>query len=99
MSITIIYTNAEGSTMSDTFSFHRNLDQKDFDNMVLAVQQTVNNMPLNNLNTSEGVTTMETVKSESKSDAPAYPHESAARPVSQAEAEKILKKLSSKKAA
>lgn len=55
MSITIIYTNAEGSTMSDTFSFHRNLDQKDFDNMVLAVQQTVNNMPLNNLNTSEGV--------------------------------------------
>ena len=55
MSITIIYTNAEGSTMSDTFSFHRNLDQKDFDNMVLTVQQTVNNMPLNNLNTSEGV--------------------------------------------
>lgn len=56
MSITIIYTNAEGSTMSDTFSFHRNLDRKDFDNMVLTVQQTVNNMPLNNLNTSEGVT-------------------------------------------
>lgn len=55
MSITIIYTNAEGSTMSDTFSFHRNLDQKDFDNMVLTVQQTVNNMPLNNLNTSESV--------------------------------------------
>lgn len=60
MSITIIYTNAEGSTMSDTFSFHRNLDQKDFDNMVLAVQQTVNNMPLNNLNTSEGVIVTET---------------------------------------
>jgi hypothetical protein len=56
MSITIIYTNAEGSTMSNTFSFYRNLDQKDFDNMVLTVQQTVNNMPLNNLNTSEGVT-------------------------------------------
>ena len=55
MSITIIYTNAEGSTMSDTFSFHRNLDQKDFDSMVLTVQQTVNNMPLNNLNTSESV--------------------------------------------
>lgn len=55
MSITIIYTNAEGSTMSDTFSFHRNLDQKDFDNMVLTIQQTVNNMPLNNLNTSESV--------------------------------------------
>lgn len=55
MSITIIYTNAEGSTMSDTFSFYRNLDQKDFDNMVLTVQQTVNNMPLNNLNTSESV--------------------------------------------
>ena len=55
MSITIIYTNAEGSTMSDTFSFHRNLDQKGFDNMVLTVQQTVNNMPLNNLNTSESI--------------------------------------------
>ena len=55
MSITIIYTNAEGSTLSDTFSFHRNLDQKAFDNMVLTVQQTVNNMPLNNLNTSESV--------------------------------------------
>lgn len=55
MSITIIYTNAEGSTMSNTFSFYRNLDQKDFDNMVLTVQQTVNNMPLNNLNTSESV--------------------------------------------
>lgn len=53
MSITIIYTNAEGSTMSNTFSFYRNLDQKDFDNMVLTVQQTVNNMPLSNLNTSE----------------------------------------------
>lgn len=61
MSITIIYTNAEGSTMSDTFSFHRNLDQKDFDNMVLAVQQTVNNMPLNNLNTSEPENTEVTV--------------------------------------
>lgn len=56
MSITIIYTNAEGSTMSNTFSFYRNLDQKDFDNMVLTVQQTVNTLPLNNLNTSEGVT-------------------------------------------
>lgn len=55
MSITIIYTNAEGSTMSDTFSFYRNLDQKDFDSVVLAVQQTVNNMPLSNLNTSESV--------------------------------------------
>lgn len=55
MSITIVYTNAEGSTMSDTFSFYRNLDQKDFDSVVLAVQQTVNNMPLNNLNTSESV--------------------------------------------
>ena len=55
MSITIIYTNAEGSTMSNTFSLYRNLDQKDFDNMVLTVQETVNNMPLNNLNASESV--------------------------------------------
>lgn len=55
MSITIIYTNAEGSTMSNTFSFYRNLDQNDFDSLVLAVQQTVNTLPLNNLNTSEGV--------------------------------------------
>lgn len=56
MSITVIYTNPEGSTLSDTFSFYRNLDQKDFDSLVLAVQQTVNTLPLNNLNTSEGVT-------------------------------------------
>lgn len=67
MSITIIYTNAEGSTMSNTFSFYRNLDQKDFDNMVLTVQQTVNNMPLSNLNTSEGVTNSSPVVEEKSS--------------------------------
>ena len=65
MSITIIYTNAEGSTMSNTFSFYRNLDQKDFDNMVLTVQQTVNNMPLSNLNTSESVVNPSPVVEES----------------------------------
>ena len=65
MSITIIYTNVEGSTMSNTFSFYRNLDQKDFDNMVLTVQQTVNNMPLNNLNTSESVVNPSPVVEES----------------------------------
>lgn len=72
MSITIIYTNAEGSTMSDTFSFHRNLDQKDFDNMVLTVQQTVNTLPLNNLNTSEGVTNSSPVVKEESPKAQEY---------------------------
>mgnify|MGYP003516306505 FL=1 len=65
MSITIIYTNAEGSTMSNTFSFYRNLDQKDFDNMVLTVEQTVKNMALNNLITFESVVNPSPVVEES----------------------------------
>lgn len=72
MSITVIYTNPEGSTMSNTFSFYRNLDQNDFDSLVLAVQQTVNTLPLNNLNTSEGVTNSSSVVKEESPKAQEY---------------------------
>lgn len=45
MSITVIYTKSDNSTMSDTFAFTRNLSQAEFDKLVLNIQEVAHHLP------------------------------------------------------
>lgn len=55
MSLTIIYTKADQSTMSDTIGFARNLSKDDFDKLVLHIQEVAWHFPNASIVTTENL--------------------------------------------
>lgn len=95
MSLTIIYTKADQSTMSDTIGFARNLSKDDFDKLVLHIQEVAWHFP------NASIVTTENLNAEPLPDVnPAEPDEVAQEALKRFPSEKPVKKeTSTKKAA
>lgn len=93
MSITVIYTKADNSTMSDTFAFTRNLSQAEFDKMVLHFQEAAQHLP------NAAVVTTENLNAEPKPEELPAEEVQEHRITRDIPAEKIKKAFTTKKAA
>lgn len=93
MSLTIIYTKADQSTMSDTIGFARNLSKDDFDKLVLRIQEVAWHFP------NASVVTTENLNAEPQPDAAPAEEVQEHRITRDIPAEKIKKASTAKKAA